>query len=52
MTGVLSRYRPVMDLLLLERALAERNEPAYRVRQVWEWTARGASSYEEMTTLP
>ena len=27
-------------------------EPAYRVRQVWEWTARGTSSYGEMTNLP
>jgi 23S rRNA (adenine2503-C2)-methyltransferase len=41
-----------MDLALLERALAERSEPAYRARQVWEWVARGAGSYDEMTTLP
>ena len=41
-----------MDLELLERALAERDEPAYRARQVWEWAARGASGYEEMTNLP
>jgi 23S rRNA (adenine2503-C2)-methyltransferase len=27
-------------------------EPAYRARQVWEWAARGASSYAEMTNLP
>ena len=27
-------------------------EPAYRGRQVWEWTARGAASYDDMTTLP
>jgi 23S rRNA (adenine2503-C2)-methyltransferase len=40
-----------MDLALLDRTLAERGEPSYRTRQVWEWTARGASSYEEMTTL-
>jgi 23S rRNA (adenine2503-C2)-methyltransferase len=40
-----------MDLALLERTLAERGEPGYRARQVWEWTARGASSYDEMTTL-
>jgi 23S rRNA (adenine2503-C2)-methyltransferase len=39
-----------MDLALLEEALA--NEPAYRVRQVWEWASRGASSYAEMTNLP
>ena len=41
-----------MDLALLERALAERSEPAYRARQVWEWVSRGAVSYDEMTTLP
>jgi 23S rRNA (adenine2503-C2)-methyltransferase len=41
-----------VDLVLLERALAERGEPSYRFRQVWEWTARGASSYDEMSTLP
>ena len=40
-----------MDLALLERTLAERGEPAYRARQVWEWTARGAASYDDMTTL-
>jgi 23S rRNA (adenine2503-C2)-methyltransferase len=28
------------------------DEPAYRVRQVWEWAARGASGYDEMTNLP
>ena len=41
-----------MDLALLGTTLAERGEPAYRGRQVWEWTTRGVSSYEEMTTLP
>jgi 23S rRNA (adenine2503-C2)-methyltransferase len=40
-----------MDLALLENALAERREPAYRGRQVWEWVARGAPSFEEMTSL-
>jgi 23S rRNA (adenine2503-C2)-methyltransferase len=40
-----------MDLALLERTLSERGEPAYRARQVWEWTARGAAGYDEMTTL-
>jgi 23S rRNA (adenine2503-C2)-methyltransferase len=28
------------------------DEPAYRTRQVWEWVARGASSFDEMTNLP
>jgi 23S rRNA (adenine2503-C2)-methyltransferase len=41
-----------VDLALLERTLAEHGEPTYRARQVWEWTARGAASYEDMTTLP
>jgi 23S rRNA (adenine2503-C2)-methyltransferase len=41
-----------VDLGLLDRTLADLGEPAYRARQVWEWTARGASSYDEMTTLP
>ena len=41
-----------MDLALLGRVLAEHGEPAYRARQVWEWTARGVSSYEGITTLP
>ena len=41
-----------MDLALLEKTLTERVEPAYRARQVWEWTARGAASYDDMTTLP
>ncbi len=41
-----------MDLVLLDSTLAAHGEPAYRARQVWEWTARGATSYEEMTTLP
>ena len=39
-----------MDLDLVATALA--GEPDYRVRQVWEWTARGASAYDEMTNLP
>jgi 23S rRNA (adenine2503-C2)-methyltransferase len=41
-----------VDLALLERTLTALGEPAYRARQVWEWTARGAASYEGMTTLP
>src|SRR5437773_11042566 len=39
-----------MDLRLLEQTLSDR--PAYRARQVWEWTARGAAGYEAMTSLP
>jgi 23S rRNA (adenine2503-C2)-methyltransferase len=41
-----------VDLALLDRWLAERGEPGYRARQVWEWTAGGAASYGAMTTLP
>jgi 23S rRNA (adenine2503-C2)-methyltransferase len=41
-----------MDLELLQDRLRVRDEPAFRARQVWEWAARGASSYEEMTNLP
>jgi 23S rRNA (adenine2503-C2)-methyltransferase len=38
--------------VLLADRLRERGEPGFRSRQVWEWAARGASSYEEMTNLP
>jgi 23S rRNA (adenine2503-C2)-methyltransferase len=41
-----------MDLKLLEQRLADRGEPAFRARQVWEWAARGVGSYAEMTNLP
>jgi 23S rRNA (adenine2503-C2)-methyltransferase len=41
-----------VDLTLLETELAAAGEPDYRSRQVWEWAARGARSYEEMTNLP
>src|SRR5919106_22 len=41
-----------MDLALLESALAERAEPAFRARQVWEWAARGVRGYDEMTNVP
>jgi 23S rRNA (adenine2503-C2)-methyltransferase len=41
-----------VDRALLESTLADAGEPSYRASQVWEWVARGASSYEEMTNLP
>jgi 23S rRNA (adenine2503-C2)-methyltransferase len=41
-----------VDRALLDKTLAEAGEPAYRASQVWEWVARGAGSYEEMTNLP
>jgi 23S rRNA (adenine2503-C2)-methyltransferase len=55
---VLSRPAPgpartsIMDLELLDQTLAERGEPPFRARQVWAWTAKGASGYGEMTNLP
>jgi 23S rRNA (adenine2503-C2)-methyltransferase len=41
-----------VDLALLDDRLAARGEPSFRSRQIWEWTARGADSYEQMTNLP
>jgi 23S rRNA (adenine2503-C2)-methyltransferase len=40
-----------VDLVLLDKTLAELGQPAFRARQVWEWAARGAHGYEEMTNL-
>jgi 23S rRNA (adenine2503-C2)-methyltransferase len=39
-----------MNLELLAETLS--GEPSYRPRQVWEWAARGASGYGEMTNVP
>lgn len=41
-----------MDIALLEAAVAERGEPSYRTRQIWEWAARGAAGYAAMTNVP
>jgi 23S rRNA (adenine2503-C2)-methyltransferase len=41
-----------VDLKLLADTLASAGEPAFRLQQIWEWTARGAAAYEEMTNLP
>jgi 23S rRNA (adenine2503-C2)-methyltransferase len=41
-----------VDRDLLASILADAGEPSYRAAQVWEWLARGANSYEEMTNLP
>ncbi len=41
-----------MDLVLLDDRLSSAAEPGFRSRQVWEWAARGASSYDEMSNLP
>jgi 23S rRNA (adenine2503-C2)-methyltransferase len=39
-----------MDLDLVTEVLAA--EPPYRIKQVWEWAARGSSTYAEMTNVP
>ena len=41
-----------MDIALLEAAIADRGEPSYRSRQVWEWAARGADGYSSMSNVP
>jgi 23S rRNA (adenine2503-C2)-methyltransferase len=41
-----------MDLDLLDERLAAGDEAGFRARQVWEWAASGATSYDEMTNLP
>jgi len=41
-----------MDLVLLHERLAARDEPGFRMRQIWEWAARGATSFGEMTNVP
>ncbi|MCW3005857.1 MAG: radical enzyme Cfr family [Solirubrobacterales bacterium] len=34
----------------MQQELAD--QPSYRAQQVWEWAARGASSYAEMSNIP
>ena len=41
-----------MDLERLDALLADWGEPSFRAGQVWDWLARGCSSYEAMTNLP
>ncbi len=41
-----------MDINKLEQILADSGQPRFRARQVWAWTARGVSGYEEMTDIP
>src|SRR5438094_248497 len=41
-----------MDRALLRQRLVERGEAGYRAGQVWEWAARGAAGYHEMTNVP
>jgi 23S rRNA (adenine2503-C2)-methyltransferase len=42
----------VVDLDLLQSTLDDLGQPAFRARQVWEWTARGVPGYEAMTNVP
>jgi 23S rRNA (adenine2503-C2)-methyltransferase len=41
-----------VDLELLDDLLERAGEPPFRAAQVWDWMARGAGSYTEMTNLP
>ncbi len=41
-----------MDLELLALTLDDLGQPAFRGRQVWEWTAQGATGFGAMTNLP
>jgi 23S rRNA (adenine2503-C2)-methyltransferase len=41
-----------VDRERLTQLLRGRAQPSYRAPQIWEWVARGASGYEEMTNLP
>jgi 23S rRNA (adenine2503-C2)-methyltransferase len=41
-----------VDRERLQQLLAEAGEPSYRAAQVWEWIARGARAYAEMSNLP
>ena len=41
-----------MDSTLLSAQLQELGEPHFRNAQVWEWMARGALDWSEMTNLP
>jgi 23S rRNA (adenine2503-C2)-methyltransferase len=41
-----------VDLRLLDERLEAADEPGFRARQVWEWAAKGARSYDDMTNIP
>jgi 23S rRNA (adenine2503-C2)-methyltransferase len=51
-TTLFSQTYTAMDLNLLDHELAAHGQPSFRARQVWEWVAKGATSYEQMTNLP
>ena len=40
-----------MDLQLLKHTLEDLGAPGFRANQIWQWTARGVSGYDEMTDL-
>ena len=42
----------MVDLDLLQTTLDDLGQPAFRAGQVWEWAARGAAGYEDMTNVP
>ncbi len=41
-----------MDLEVVQSALQDLEEPAYRIKQIWKWAAQGAPGFEAMTNLP
>ena len=41
-----------MDLKLLDTTLADLRQPAFRAKQIWEWTAKGVDGYEDMSNIP
>jgi 23S rRNA (adenine2503-C2)-methyltransferase len=41
-----------VDLESLDQTLAANGQPPFRARQIWQWAAKGASDYEQMTNLP
>jgi 23S rRNA (adenine2503-C2)-methyltransferase len=41
-----------VDLALVRDVFDAAGQPAYRAAQVWQWAARGAKSYAEMTNVP
>jgi 23S rRNA (adenine2503-C2)-methyltransferase len=41
-----------VDLERLQSELSLAGEPDYRASQIWEWAARGAGSYADMTNVP
>lgn len=40
------------DMERLELLLDQHEQPGYRERQIWEWLAQGASTFDEMTNVP